>query len=282
LQAQLSSTRDELSSQTEQEKNNWSADARRFSTDVDSAKLGVMELKATIAPAKIRLDEIQLNIKMARAGAFIDPNVNKIQSHYQIEQLKVQVDTLTKEIEENEELLEQAGENLRQAEQRWEDFKKIQPQQRSIEIALQPLREEINVNQKEIEQLEALANQPDIIIESPFDGIVTSIAHKTGETVLEEQPILTIVEKTPTYIIAYISEEQYGLLQERMQVRIIKRSYPEQIANSFVERLIPSVQIVPERLWIDNRTPQWGQPVLIPIPPGLNLIPGEEVIIMSM
>jgi hypothetical protein len=34
---------------------------------------------------------------------------------------------------------------------------------------------------------------------------------------------------------------------------------------------------MPQRLWRNPNIPQWGRPVLIDIPPGLSLVPGEVV-----
>jgi len=35
--------------------------------------------------------------------------------------------------------------------------------------------------------------------------------------------------------------------------------------------------LMPERLWVNPNIPEWGRPILIKIPPGLELVPGELV-----
>ena len=62
-----------------------------------------------------------------------------------------------------------------------------------------------------------------------------------------------------------------------MRVELIKAGKPVRIAASQVVELGPSVELIPERLWVNPNVPEWGRPILIKIPPDLKLIPGELV-----
>jgi hypothetical protein len=85
------------------------------------------------------------------------------------------------------------------------------------------------------------------------------------------------VEAEPAEIIAYAREDQLGRIRERMTVELIKTSEPAQIAGSQVVYLGPVMELMPEQLWRNPNIPQWGRPMLINIPPGFELIPGEMV-----
>ena len=130
-------------------------------------------------------------------------------------------------------------------------------------------------------------------ITSPVDGMVIQIqvnANQTalrrpgedvlrrpGEVVLAGDPILVVAETEPTEIVAYIGQEQLANVKERMVVQLIKSTEPEQIANSQVVRLGPTMELMPQRLWRNRNIAQWGRPILIKIPPSLKLLSGETV-----
>jgi multidrug resistance efflux pump len=275
LQAELISTRDRLMSEEAERQNDLDRSVRRYATDVEDAKLRVVELKATIAPDKIRLKELDLNMKILNASSDSTQNQGKITQHYEAERLKTEAEVLVKEIEENEALLVQAQENLQQANERLQLILKKQPINPSIELALQPIREEINVQEQTI--LELMRERPALEITSPFRGTVSRIRRRVGEIILAQDPILNIVESEPRVIVAYIREPGISQVKENMKVQVLKRSYPMQQANSYVAYMGPALEELPPQLWANTTTPQWGRPVLIPIPAGMELLPGETV-----
>jgi hypothetical protein len=105
---------------------------------------------------------------------------------------------------------------------------------------------------------------------------------RAGEAVLDGEPILTISATEPSEIIAYIGTGQVGLITQGTQVQLVKQSEPPQIAISRVTYLGPIMEVKPQRLWIVPNIPEWGRPMLMDIPPGLKLIPGEVVGIKLM
>jgi hypothetical protein len=62
-----------------------------------------------------------------------------------------------------------------------------------------------------------------------------------------------------------------------MEVELVKTSLPPQVAASKIVDIGPTVELIPQRLWRNPNVPQWGLPVLVEIPPGLKLVPGEVV-----
>lgn len=89
--------------------------------------------------------------------------------------------------------------------------------------------------------------------------------------------IISIAESRPREIIAYADRYQLGRIKEGMAVQLVKNTEPQQIADSRVAYLGPTLERMPECLWEVPNMPQWGHPMLIPIPPGLKLVPGEMV-----
>jgi len=285
LQAQLEANRNQMESEQAERKDDLNQTARRYYLDIDDSKLRVAELKAQIEPEKIRLKELELDIKMKELAAnssTLTPQ-EKIQISYEKERFKTELDSLVKEIEENQKLLLQALDNQKLAEQRLEEFisdanQVINP---SIAIALKPIEEEINVQYKAIEQLSV--QSPELEIRSPFKGIVSDIRRSVGEAIVEQEEILTIVEYEPAYIVAYVSEDQLGQVKENMKVEIYKKSDPPKIASAHIKQFGPVLELIPDRLWPNPNLPQWGRPVTITIPDGMqDLLPGELVGIRGM
>jgi hypothetical protein len=131
------------------------------------------------------------------------------------------------------------------------------------------------------------------VLKSPIDGIVVQlqgrardvalwrpgefVLRRPDEVVLAGDSILSIAEVKPREVIAYAGQQQLGRVREGMAVQLVKNTEPAQIANSQVAYLGPTLERMPECLWQVPNIPQWGHPMLIPIPPGLKVIPGEMV-----
>ncbi|HNU31641.1 MAG TPA: HlyD family efflux transporter periplasmic adaptor subunit, partial [Sedimentisphaerales bacterium] len=98
-----------------------------------------------------------------------------------------------------------------------------------------------------------------------------------GEVVSAGDPILAVAQTQPTEIVAYANEQQVGYLKDDMTVELVKMRYPAQIAQSNVRSIGPTIELLPQRLWRSPTIPQWGRPVVIAVPPGLDLVPGELV-----
>ncbi len=103
------------------------------------------------------------------------------------------------------------------------------------------------------------------------------VLRRPGEVVLAGDSILSIAQSKPTEIIAYARREQLGLIREGMPVQLVKNTEPAQIASSQITHLGPIMEVMPQRLWKAPDIPEWGRPMLITIPPGLKLMPGELV-----
>jgi hypothetical protein len=181
--------------------------------------------------------------------------------------------------------------------QRRDQFAQQQLVEPSVDHALEVIRKEIRVQEELmkglLEQRKALQSRQAVELTSPIDGIVIPISmrendaesqrpgeqvmRRVGEVVRAGDPILAVAQKEPTEIVAYVSEQQLGAMKESMAVELVKVRTPAQIARSQIASVSPTMELMPQRLWRNPNIPQWGRPVLIDIPPGLSLVPGEVV-----
>lgn len=272
LQAELNANRDQLTVEAANQQNDLAAEQRRFAIDVENAKLQTLKLKAVLEPDKIRLQELELDSKILAAKVVLQPS-NTI--FYEQQKLKKQRDALSKEIEENRRLLTHAENDLEQAISRRDKFALRQPPTPELKTALAPIQAAIKVKEKQIAEI--LADRVALELKSPFDGIVSEIQRKSGEAVLAGEPILTIAETKPREILAYADQDLATRLRANMKVKLIKNSDPQQVANSQITHLGPGMQLVPEQLRHDPAVLQWGRPMLIKVPPNMDLMPGEIV-----
>jgi multidrug resistance efflux pump len=288
LMAELAHTQQSLLTEAANLETDRTATQRRFFVDVENTRLQVLELKTQLETDRTTLEDLEQSAEDYLAQNLIDPNDT---AYYQLKKLKGECDVLAKKIAENQRLLEQAESDLKQAELRRDEFTSRQLQLPPVDSALEVIRREIKVQEKKIDEL--LARREPVVLKSPIDGIVVQLhgrardvaVWRPGEFVVRGQDeavmagdsILSIAENKPREIIAYIAQYQLGRIKEGMPVQLVKNTEPPQIANSQVAYLGPTLERMPECLWQVPNTPQWGHPILIPIPKGLKLIPGETV-----
>ena len=276
LTAQLVPTEDNLTADKTERETNRIIDSRRFSIDVENARLEVLRLRAQIETDRITLNDLALEVKITEELVG-----QQAVASYELQKAQAQYDTLSTNIKENESLLAQANAALEQTQHRRDEYIKFQPYHPSVEGALDVIRKAIKVQERRmdevLQQIEVLALREAVELKAPFDGVVSQIIHQTSEAVLAGDPILTITEDRPTEIIAYANEEQVSRISSGMEVEIIKTSEPARIASSYIMYVGPVVEQLPVRLWRSPNFPQWGRPFLIKAPPEMGLVAGETV-----
>ncbi len=270
LMAGLIPTQDNLLTEASQRTTDKITAQRRFDVDIENARLRILELKALLETDRIMLEDLALEVKIVQGLL----NQDAI-APYELQKAEAQYNALAKKIEENEHLLAQAEQDFEQTRERSDEFASRQEQRPSVDSALNVIHKAIKVQEQRMEQL--LARRKVLVLKSPLDGMVSLIQSGLGDAVLPGVPILTITEVKPRDIVAYIRQDQSGRISERMAVELIKNSEPAQIAGSQVTYLGPTVELMPQRLWQNPNIAQWGRPILIKIPPGLKLVPGETV-----
>jgi multidrug resistance efflux pump len=288
LKAELVHTQQTLLAEAANLETDRIAAQRRFAVDIENIRLRVLDLKTLLETDRIRLEDLESNAKTYLSQNLSDQNDT---AYYELKKMKVEREVLAKKIEENQHLLTQAESDLKQAEQRRDEFAGRQLQLPPLDSALEVVRSEINVQEQQVGVL--LAKREPLVLKSPIDGMVIQVLGRprdvalrrpgelvvlrTGEVVLAGETILTIAETKPREIIAYANRQQLSRVKEGMVVQLVKSTEPAQIAKSQIAYIGATLERMPECLWEIPNIPQWGHPVLISIPTGLKLIPGEMV-----
>jgi len=297
LTAQLVPAQETLMAEKADREINLAVEMRRFRVDADQARLQILALNAQIASDWVLLADLAAEVDIIEALVKEDAV-----APYELQKAKAQHDSLAKKVQENEILLAQTEADLVQANERLNSFAQRQLVHPSVDGALEVIRKEIRVQEELVhglvQQLEALRARRGIELKAPFAGAVISIQGRAnqailrrpgedvirhvGEVVRAGDSILAVAEFTPSEIVAYVSETQLGLIQEKAPVEIIKGRTPEQKARCHVDSIGPALELMPEQLWLNPAVPQWGRPIIIRIPEGMELVAGELVGIRTL
>jgi hypothetical protein len=210
---------------------------------------------------------------------------------YEFQKAETLHNTLARKIEHSQVLLSEAQQELAEARKEYEAFAARQPVHPSVDNALTIIRKQIGVQEKLMAQL--TLQRETMKLTSPVDGRVVQIQVEANQAAFRRQgedvvrrpmevvtagdPILVIAESEPAEIIAYLGQEHVARVADRMPVQIVKKTEPVQIADTQITRMGPVMELLPQQLWRDPAVAQWGRPVLIKIPPGFNVLPGEIV-----
>ena len=291
LTAQLDAVQEDYQTRETDRQIGYKADKRRFAVDIENARLRVLELTALLASDRILLGDLDMEYKISRQ--LLEQDVIE---PYELEKARVYYETLSKKIEENERLLEQSKSHLEKCVQRHDEYEQNTPYYSTADSDLEVVRKAIKVQEQLMNEL--LARLQPLELKAPINGVVIpiqpnanevslrrpgeNVLKRPGEVVTAGEPLFAIAEIEPRDIIAWVNEEQLNSIQEGMSVELIKNTEPAQIARSQTTYVAPLVEQIPERLWANPAVPQWGRPILIEIPPGLELVPGELVRIRGL
>jgi multidrug resistance efflux pump len=297
LTAQLVPTQEALMAEKADREINLASEMRRFLIDADQTRLQILTLKAQIASDRVLLADLAAEVKITE-----ELLKEEAVAAYELQKAKVQHDSLAKKVEENQHMLEQAERDLESAKQRLDEFSRRQLTHPSVDSALEVIQKEIAVQEKLMDgflkQLEALDSRRAVELKAPFDGVVIPIQGQANQTILRRpgedvirragevvragDTILAVAELKPGEIVAYVSESQLGLVREKTPVEIVKNRPPEQKARCEVTYIGPTMELMPEQLWRNPAVPQWGRPIVIEIPEGMELVAGEMVGIRTL
>lgn len=278
LTAQLVPAQDILSAERADRETMRISDSRRFSVDVENARLEILRLQAVIETDRVTLEGLVLDVKVAEKLVG-----EQVLAPFELQKATAQYNTLAKKIEENENLLGQANTALKQTLQRRNEYIQQQPHHPSVDSALEVIRRGISVQEKLVDelvtQLEHLDCREALELKAPIDGVVSHILRRQMEVVLTGEPILTIANGEIADIIAYAGGGLMDKVWEGMVVELVKSGEPTkiQIESSEVTYVGPVVEQMPSQLWRNPNVPQWGRPFLIKAPVVMKLIAGERV-----
>lgn len=131
----------------------------------------------------------------------------------------------------------------------------------------------IEAKQRELE----LMLKP-ISVKAPIAGMINMVHHYGSERVLRGMPIVTISDPEANHVIGYIRQPIVNKPGTNSVVQITTRSQPRIIALGHVVHVGAQLEpINPALLSPDTKRMEVGLPILVSVPQGVKLTPGEFV-----
>ena len=246
------------------------ADLRRFQIDEEQRRLDGLGLRVVIETAQIELERLALEVNRQR------PLLESgLIGQMEFDRVRLQHDQVLKGIQENQVLLAETEDEYHVARERRERYEVQLPNLPEHEPMLLPVQEAIAVESRRLREIELLREA--LVLRSPVAGQVSALFCSKGQAVVPGEPILTIAERVPREIIAYVAEADTVAARENSRVLVTSQRDPSKVAESLIVRVSPAIEPLPQRMWRDPRIPDYGRAVVIAGVPALELTPGELV-----
>jgi len=115
-------------------------------------------------------------------------------------------------------------------------------------------------------------------IKAPMGGVVSSIYHRPGEKIVRGVPILTVTATHSDRIVGYLRQPITSRPTTNDLVIVSKRSHGRQCATGRIIRVGTQMEMInPALISTDSNRIEVGLPILVSIPGGMKLVPGEFV-----
>ncbi|HEX2973296.1 MAG TPA: HlyD family efflux transporter periplasmic adaptor subunit, partial [Tepidisphaeraceae bacterium] len=111
----------------------------------------------------------------------------------------------------------------------------------------------------------------------PVAGIVSTVQRQPGQAVLAGEDILTIVNEHSEHIVSYVRQEHRIKPSSSMMVELRSRVDGGRPVRASVVRVGNNYEPIPVHQARDPKVLEWGIPILISVPFGMDIRPGELV-----
>jgi multidrug resistance efflux pump len=233
----------------------------RASLSYYSLRLDMMKARGDQATQNILLRQAMDDFKR-QEELFKD----KIIPENVFQQAQTKVDTLQTSIIERSNLLETLQANLKNF-----DLPDITQQSNS------PIQAAIAVEEAKLRRLEAMQGTRPLL--APIDGMVSFVYRRTGESVVAGEPLLMISAVQSDQVVAYVRQPLVFQPKIGMDVQVRSRNPRRETGKASVRQVGAQMESYnTAMLPIPSTRPvEWGLPVLLSLPQGLKLVPGELV-----
>ena len=240
---------------------------RRFILNEEEARLDYIDRVSRQETNKLTVE--RLKIQLDRQKLLFDKNITD-QATY--DDTRLRHESVKTELEENEKAIELAAARIDEAMQRRKEHEQ-QMTDVDTPALMQPLIENIRVQENRIAQIGERRKL--LVLKAPLAGKVSRIFHRTGETVLSGDPLLSITDARSERVLAYVDEGTVHNIRIGDNVVVSSRDHPKRYASAKILRVNSKIEEFPIRLRQNPYLPQWGLSILVGNIPGDRFYPGE-------
>ena len=116
------------------------------------------------------------------------------------------------------------------------------------------------------------------ILRAPISGMVSLIHSRQGERIIRGRSVCTIADPQARRVIGYIRQPVSDIPSTNDTVQILKRTAPRTYVRGKIENIGAQFELInPALLSTDTKRMEVGLPILVSVPAGFPLVPGEYV-----
>jgi multidrug resistance efflux pump len=233
-----------------------SVDEERRKFDFQQLRVDMMKEKVDFAQAKANLVQAKNDYK--RVKELFDQNIENASN---LDAALAERDSLQAEVDQREALIQNLESTL------------ILMDKPDPEAGTDPIDQAIKAKEDELS-----ATLKPMPLTSPRAGVVSAVWKRNGEKALRGEPILTISSTEGEHIIAYLRQPVTKVPAVHDKVEVHTRSRNRVHGEAQVLMVGAQMEpINPVLLSMDSNYVELGLPILISLPPGLQVRPGEPV-----
>ncbi len=243
-------------------------DAARLAWELEQHRLSALDRQATI-----EADRVVLQRRQARVDFLTPLHQRGMVSDVDFSDDQLLLTEVIKRLDENAAVLHEIQQQQQAATERLAAFPPlvladVKALWAAVQAGIDVQESRIREIQLEIESLQSRA---------PITGTVAAVHCYPGQSVRAGDPILTIASEQGRYIVSYVPQERSVQAKVGMGVEVRARAAGSQPRESVVERIGPQVEPIPVHQRRNPQVPEWGLPVRVLLPDGLDVRPGELV-----
>lgn len=223
--------------------------------------LGLAQARIKQAESELQRAKRLFDAKLIPQGTAQGANQNNV---FGVEVAQRDYDALVVEIEHRTKLIEQLDKEIKRMEAA--GASEIGPRDPAVEEAIRAQQEQLALTEKPIN------------LKAPFDGTVGMVYKRAGEKVVRGEPILTLSPSAPSRIVGYIRQPLTVVPTTNDVIEVKSRSQNRQVATTRILKVGTQLEVInPALLSFDSNRVEYGLPILVALPDGMKLMPGEFV-----
>lgn len=231
----------------------------RRRADLDYERLRLEQMSQRVALATAEAHRIRSQNQLRRLARLYRDELAAIS---ELEEARAEYEALIAEIEGREEIIESLNAELAR-----------------LHIPVRedddPLGKAIRVHEERLRLVEAELSP--VALHAPVDGMVGMIQRVAGEHVMAGEPIMTVMSETSDRVVAYMRQPIRLRPEVGMPVRVQARTREGGAGIGQILHVSAQLEDLPEMLLPPGLRPEKALLLLVSLPEGLNVLPGERV-----
>ncbi|MCU0963379.1 MAG: HlyD family secretion protein [Pirellulaceae bacterium] len=243
-------------------------DVARLAWECEQHRLSALDRQALI-----EADRVVLQRRQARLDFLTPLHARGMVSDVEFSDEQLLLEEVRKRLDTNTAVLQESQKQQQAAAERLAAFPplvlaEVNSLLTSVQAAIAVEESRVREVQLEIENLESRA---------PLAGTVVAVHRYPGQSVRAGDPILTIASEQARYIVSYVPQERGAPPTVGWGVKVRPRTVGSQSRESVVESVGPQIELIPVHQRRNPQVPEWGLPVRVLLPEGLEVRPGELI-----